>query len=155
MFGKFKKFAMMFVFCMSIFGVTAFAYTDPEGVEYSYRLSFSNGSFKAYSNSPFERVDDNGYISYYATGKTYIYSENVRYQTVESGGLIGKGWNDFVEESDVEIIPPEIAPTVMEAIQKIVPDLSSQLKILLPVGVILLSTMLGVSLVRRLVPLFL
>lgn len=160
----FKKFLLTFVLCMGIFGVTAFASVQtPGGESYDYYLYLTsvsgNDDIKVYSNSPF--VIKNGY--YYSTNSTGVYYVNGVYNgevpsnyslyIVSNWELVGTNSPDISNDGDV--IPPEIAPTVEKAIAKIVPDLSAQLQNLLPVGVILLSAMLVVSLVRRLVPLFL
>lgn len=168
MFGKFKKFAMMFVFCMGIFGVTAFAETSnspflaPDGESYKYYLSYKDIKFgyttHIYSNS---RIYLDGKY-YKCEGNWFKYDHNyeLTFSGTSSTSLLYLATNSSVtdivlSEYTGEVNPPEIAPTVKQAIAKIIPDLSSQLKILLPVGVILLSTMLGVSLVPRLTRSFL
>lgn len=57
--------------------------------------------------------------------------------------------------NDSTVSPPEVAPTITEAIAKIVPGLLEQLKKLLPIGVMLFAILLGVRLVPRLIHLFL
>lgn len=178
MFSKFKKFAMMFVFCMSIFGVTAFADVVPLGDVSSHTIVLSTGQ-----TLKFGSTDDSSITYRISGGQIYFYNNsNVNVYilvgssgvSVSPGAYVTSSVYDGLKSFTIDdiycgntgsspsglfdgstIIPPEVAPTVKEAIAKIVPDLSAQLKILLPVGVLILSTVLGVSLVRLLVPLFL
>lgn len=150
---------------MSIFGVTAFADVQaPGGTVYKYSVTKKNG-YIIYTNFLPTVSDGKMNISgVLYSGESYIgsvtgtllsasdYFSSTGMKCTISGG----GFTSIVEDNgNIDVIPPEMAPTVKEAIAKIVPDLSTQLKILLPVGVTILSIMLGVSLVKRLVHLFL
>lgn len=165
----FKKFLLTFIFCMSVFGITAFAEVStfaiaPNDIEYTYVTYFYNSDgqlIQYYSDYEFY-VDSSDIIR--VGGPTVQFCDDLFLQNLNLGNGICNINDDtitglVINASSVggtgSIIPPEVAPTVKEAIAKIVPDLSAQLKILLPVGVLILSTVLGVSLVRRLVPLFL
>ena len=175
MFEKLKKFGFFFFLFVGVFSTTVFADVntrshvalDGKSYTYFYKITGydSTGSYAFhYSDSPIKfeiknealyRVGEcSGYESYYNS------DGSLRRKGSFSGARavvnIESGCSVKINGVDVGgIIPPVIAPTVGEAIQGIVPRLSKQLKNLLPVGVILLSTMLGVSLVRRLVRLFL
>ena len=184
----FKKFILMFSFCISIFGITAFADVKEDVSNYAFGLD-DNLYYLSYTqNGNKYLVTFNSDSDYYffssefwqiSGGIRYKYnSDLMKYEYNYSGGAIqfgdksyefstncsslkqslnDKGWitGDYVSPGGGAVNPPVIAPTVGQAIQKIVPDLSNQLQVLLPVGVILLSTMLGVSLVKLLVHLFL
>lgn len=151
----------MFVLCMGIFGTTAFAsVTAPDGRAYDNYVFYQHkdGSYyQVYSNSLFYVTDDgsifcNKYWYKFKDGKSYLNTW---------GGVVSISEISSRFESNLDlginspVVPPVVAPTVQEAISGIVPRLSNQLKILLPVGVILLSIMLGVSFLPRLVHLFL
>lgn len=183
----FKKFLIIFAFCMSIFGITAFAdvrteelpnndfnvLSDVSYKDYKYYLAYvsSNGNkitvffneFKDswtvngiyYTNNQlstsFEMsIDVNSSYKEYNT-------DNIKFADFikKQGKTINSSLTPSPNYPGATVNPPVIAPTVTEAIQQITPGLSAQLKKLLPVGVILLSIMLGVSLVPRLVRLFL
>lgn len=68
-------------------------------------------------------------------------------------GFTIKIGNYFIN-GESQVVPPVIAPTVSEAIAKILPDFLVQLKKLLPTGVMLFAILLGVRLVPRLIRLF-
>lgn len=154
---------MTFILSLGVFGVTVFADTikeienfalAPDGTKYSYSVQWSNSgdTWIAYSNTEINYV--NGGVTSLA-GDTVFYKNGSFYASRPAGYRFHWGEMHDIVENGVLISPPVIAPTVGEAIREIIPRLSTQLKNLLPVGVILLSTMLGVSLVPRLVRLFL
>lgn len=176
MFSKFKKFALMFVFCMSIFGVTAFADVNTRSLGmddkkyflvcetnsgvFGYTFNTESPTFSISGVTVYEYVDGSWVLttsstnlsfgivssSTYYTNNQYLYDYVLKSEPNANFNYVN---------GDGVVVPPTIPPTALEAIAQIVPQLLSQLEVLLPVGVILLSTMLGVSLVRRLVPLFL
>lgn len=168
----FKKFLVMFAFCMSIFGITAFADTvdplalAPDGTEYKYYYKITNykdtGDYCfVYSNEEINFDVSSSAIRFTSKGPALLCFYNSKGELtstrVATGARVITVSSGFVPviTQNGSVLPPVIAPTAQQAIAKIVPGLSTQLKVLLPVGVILLSTMLGVSLVPRLVRLFL
>lgn len=181
----FKKFCIVLTICLGMFSSLAFADTvDSDSVStYAYNVddksyyiiftgtvsgtrflyTFDSISFDSSSSYPnsyiclqssnkYKLVDGvwekfSGDVNIYMNGKVSDFTTNnydVYYSIVSNGMYEG----DLVD-------PPAIAPTVEEAIQGIAPQLLNQLKEYLPIGVILLSIALGVSLVPRLVRLFL
>lgn len=174
MFEKFKRFGIMFLLCMGVFGTSVFA-SEKSSVEllgssdYSYYLSYiasdgdnvtvlfnEFGGSWVYDGELFYNGVSQG-VSSLSVSDDYLYyntnNSQVRSYLVSLGKKIDSSIVSMPQPGG--IIPPSIPPTSLEAIQTIVPQLSTQLGILLPIGVIILSIMLGVSLVPRLVHLFL
>lgn len=156
----FKKILITFVFCMSIFGITAFAdeidsntYNLPESYKYYVTYSDVYGVRTLYSNDVIVVSGNN--IS--ATGSCMVYvGEYGDFSDLfNSVSNVNFSVQEVIKSGVIGVFPPSIPPTALEAIAKITPGLLAQLKILLPVGLIILSTLLGVSLIPRLVHLFL
>lgn len=170
----FKKIMLICSFCLLMLGTVAFADTGetrisaPNGKDYKYYIKSTESDFIAYFNE-FESIGKyfDGGISAYVYdcvyvkgGKTYVVEGSVRVVCSDANFISNhQSVADFLKANDlgngVGIIPPVIAPTAKEAITKIIPQLSEQLKILLPIGVTILVTLLGPQLVKRLMAWFL
>lgn len=164
----FKKILITFILCMSVFSVVAFADTVPlfdvpnKDIQTVYKSEFEvlmDGNYYVrtfYHDYPL--TYDSSSQTFTFTGTTYFYAGNSLLSTYEKGQTYRTGStlrNVSINNKDGGVIPPTIPPTAKQAIQGIAPQLLKQSKNLLPVGVILLSTILGVSLVPRLVRSFL
>ena len=153
---------MTFVLSLGVFGVTAFADVTFDGTNYKYKFDFVG--YDIYCNSVSIYKESGSYGGYYvkvsdgwmvsqSDGSTFSLWSKYEIENVKN--TVGFRIEDKEIVIDGTVNPPVIAPTVKQAVAKIVPDLLEQSKKLLPVGVMLLSTMLGVSLVPRLVRSFL
>lgn len=165
----FKKFFVTFILCMGIFGITAFADVQERALGLdgnTYYLSYTLDGSKeilTFNESTSTNVVPvfNEYLFDKKKGE-YVFNRTggpltvisvlndvstncpSLFEALKSKGLVG---------SEVSV-PPILAPG-LEEVQEIPTQLLGQLKILLPVGLLILSIMLGVSLVPRLVHLFL
>lgn len=176
----FKKFFLVLTLCLGIFGSMAFASEidskdlSLDGNSYYISYNAAAGQVWLYTFNDYEITTRSG-------KNVFLFSEGIHYvqfssdtDFVSQGSVYNKYFEgtssyyssncpDFVSFvnseggsiESIDVVPPVISPAVEEAIQGITPQLSNQLQEYLPTGVILLSLVLGVSLVPRLVRLFL
>ena len=122
----------------------------------SRRVHGSNTSAKIYylKYNGIEWVNPHG-GSIYDDNYTYFDSVGIYFNAFYGGNVTFYTDDTYSIVYNPAIIPPVVAPTVEKAIQGIAPQLLNQLQEYLPIGVMLLSLMLGVYLVPRLVRSFL
>lgn len=163
----YKKFLITFVLAMGVFGTVAFAGVldnsktiNLDSNPYYIQYTSSSGNVWIYT---FTTVTENGSIfgdvkSYQKINGEYVFSENhsqgVSFNYVVKDIISNNSFlYNYMYDNDLVnggIIPPKVAPTVEKAIQGIAPQFLKQLGQLLPIGVIILSLVLGVSLIPRL-----
>lgn len=162
----FKKIGLMFILCMGILGTTVFASsTDVSGypyyVKFTQTQSSSIGSvFEVWSTTPLY-FKDNKLVTF-GSGTAYFKSDTgwVSTQDLTKDNIITADCviNSFSSGSIVEAdgLPsvPLKAPTV-QALGNLMTVFGANSMILSVVGVTVLALLLGVSLVPRLVHLFL
>lgn len=177
----YKKFLLTFIFCLGVFGTTAFAYSTSEmppvdnstfinngsdmsknnyvimydSINSMYLIFYSSNSFSSTSTSVLN-TPSKTYVAGFTDGKWSQWggedsNRNLisSYKFVYTNKDIGDGSTVFFSK-----IPPlsEVTKTQMKVFQT---DFLIQLKKLLPIGVTILAIILGVSLIPRLVHLFL
>ena len=178
----FKKFFLVLTLCLGIFSSLAFAdtidnsksldnskalgiddniyYLEYTGSESGRRILYTFDTIKSKDSGLFIE----NCLQYFLVGDSFELSNSVAEISLSMGTFVNFDTNnldvyDYIVSNNLYsgdlIDPPSMAPTVVKAIQGIAPQLSNQLKEYLPIGVIILSLGLGVSLIPRLVRLFL
>lgn len=171
----FKKILFSFCILLSVIGFTSInvlakesrAYTAPDGKIYANYFrgihSTEKVPYEAYSNGRMY-IDSRGQVL--SNAEAHVYINGKYFRTAPAGGQIlhttyfgsniqlnGRPVNPdgtYPDGGGSETVPPIIPPTAMEGVTEIPRALSEQLSVLLPIGVLILSTLLLVPLIKRL-----
>lgn len=150
---------MVLMSCVCVFADNSNArdLTAPNGNKFLYKIEYENNSSSlvmycnkySFDYNKSQLSIDGRYALYYSNGSLIGSSNSSVSNFIFDFSKINK-----VINSDGSLVPPEIAPTIAEAIAKILPDFLVQFKKLLPIGVTLFAMLLGTRLVPRLIRLF-
>lgn len=120
------------------------------GLKVLYTFNDYDGSGVISGNVNYYRYKDGSYV-FYRKESSVTFSSAMRYHASNNTSLFSYLNSNFEIDSDNSVLPPVIAPTVQKAITQIVPNFLEQLGNYLPTCILILSMLLGVSLVPRII----